>query len=275
MNNLEKLLQNLTSIGLGAAVLGYVLNNSLFTIDGGYRALIFDRYSGLKPKICGEGINFVVPILQFPIPFDIRTSPKVISTKTATKDLQTVNLELRILYRPEIEYLNTLYLNLGKDYDERILPSIGNEVLKSIIAQYNAEQLLTQREQVSKEIRERLTQRAGEFHIILEDIAITHLTFGKEFTSACEQKQIAQQDAEKAKYLVQQQEQEALAAIIKAEGEAEAGRLLKEAVEKYGTTILEMRRLEAAKKISESLSKSGSVAYIPGGNNTLLNIPLN
>jgi prohibitin 1 len=207
--------------------------------------------------------------------FEIRTQPKVISTNTGTKDLQTVTLDLRILYKPEIEYLNTLYLNLGRDYDERILPSIANEVLKSIIAQYNAEQLLTHREQVSREIREKLTQRASEFHITLEDIALTHLVFGKEFTIACEQKQVAQQEAEKAKYLVQQMEQEALATIIKAEGEAEAGRLLKEAVEKYGHTILEMRRLDASKRIAETLAKSSGVTYIPGGTSTLLSIPTN
>lgn len=262
---------------VGGALLGSVLfaNNCLFVVDGGQRALIFDRFSGLKPTVHGEGMHFKVPFLQYPILFEVRTLPKVISATTGTKDMQTVSLDLRILYKPETEFLNTLYLNLGRDYDDRILPSIGNEVLKSIIAQYNAEQLLTHREQVSKEIREKLTQRASEFHIILEDIALTHLMFGKEFTTACEQKQVAQQEAERAKYHVQQMEQEALAAIIKAEGEMEAGKLLKEAVEKYGFAILEMRRMEASKRIAETLAKSPGVSYIPGGTNALLSIPFN
>ena len=263
--------------GVGGIVVGATIfaNNCLFVVDGGQRALIFDRFKGLKPQIHGEGMHFKIPFLQYPVLFEVRTQPKVISATTGTKDLQTVSLDLRILYRPETEYLNTVYLNLGRDYDDRILPSIGNEVLKSIIAQYNAEQLLTHREQVSNEIREKLTQRASEFHIILEDIALTHLVFGKEFTLACEQKQVAQQEAERAKYHVQQMEQEALAAVIKAEGEMEAGRLLKEAVEKYGFAILEMRRMAASKKIAETLSKSSGVSYIPGGGNTLLNIPFN
>jgi prohibitin 1 len=274
MNFLESGLTTLGRVGMAIAVTSFLAGQCLFVVDGGQRALIFDRFSGLKPKVHTEGVNFKMPLLQYPILFEVRTSPKVINAKTGTKDLQIVTLDLRILYRPEIEYLNTLYLNLGRDYDERILPSIANEVLKSIIAQYNAEQLLTQREQVSKEIRERLTQRASEFHIILEDIALTHLVFGKEFTLACEQKQVAQQEAERAKYMVQQMEQEAYAAIIKAEGEAEAGRLMKEAVEKYGTTILEMRRLEASRKIADTLAKSPGVSYIPGGSSTLLSIPI-
>ena len=275
MNYIDIGLKIAGSIGATIAGVSLFANQCLFVVDGGQRALIFDRYSGLKQKIHGEGLHFKIPFLQYPVLFEVRTSPKVISTHTGTKDLQTVSLDLRILYKPEIEFLNTLYLNLGRDYDERILPSIANEVLKSIIAQYNAEQLLTHREQVSREIREKLTQRASEFHITLEDIALTHLVFGKEFTTACEQKQVAQQEAEKAKYLVQQMEQEALAAIIKAEGEAEAGRLLKEAVEKYGHTILEMRRLDASRKIAETLAKSPGVSYIPGGSTTLLSIPFN
>jgi prohibitin 1 len=91
----------------------------------------------------GEGIHFVIPGFQWPVMMDIRTSPKLIGSKTGTKDLQTVSIDLRILYRPDVEFLPSIYLNLGTDYEERVLPSITNEVLKAIVAQYNAESLLT------------------------------------------------------------------------------------------------------------------------------------
>lgn len=83
-----------------------------------------------------------------------------------------VSLTLRVLHRPDIKQLSHIYQNLGTDYDERILPSIGNEVLKAIVAQFDAGELITQREVVSSRIREDLVKRASEFNIELEDVSI-------------------------------------------------------------------------------------------------------
>ena len=63
----------------------------------------------------------------------------MIHSTTGTRDLQTVELSLRILFRPQEEKLAEILNNLGIDYDERVIPSIGNEVLKSVVAQYNAD----------------------------------------------------------------------------------------------------------------------------------------
>jgi prohibitin 1 len=102
-----------------------------------------------------------------------------ISTTTGSKDLQMVSITLRVLLRPDVDALPKIYQSLGLDYDERVIPSIGNEVLKSIVAQFDAAELITQREVVSARIREDLVTRAREFNIRLEDVSITHLTFGK------------------------------------------------------------------------------------------------
>ena len=59
-----------------------------------------------------------------------------------------VSLTLRVLHRPDTARLPVIYQSLGLDYDDRVLPSIGNEVLKAIVAQFDAGELITQRETV-------------------------------------------------------------------------------------------------------------------------------
>ncbi len=103
------------------------------------------------------------------------------------------------------------------------------------------------------EIREILSKRAKEFEITLDDVSITHLEFSKDFASAIEQKQVAQQEAEKSKYVVLKREQEKAAAILKAEGDAEAARLVSEAIAKYGQGLIAVRKIEASIDIAQTL----------------------
>ncbi|RKU49622.1 prohibitin-1 [Coniochaeta pulveracea] len=247
------------AIGLSLA------SNALYDVKGGNRAVIFDRLSGVREQVVNEGTHFLVPWLQRAIIFDVRTKPRNIATTTGSKDLQMVSLTLRVLHRPEVQALPKIYQNLGQDYDERVLPSIGNEVLKAIVAQFDAAELITQREAVSQRIRSDLTKRAAEFNIALEDVSITHMTFGKEFTKAVEQKQIAQQDAERARFIVERAEQERQANVIRAEGEAESADVISRAIAKSGNGLLQIRKIEAARDIAATLASNPNVAYLPGG----------
>ncbi|KAH9250512.1 hypothetical protein BASA81_011688 [Batrachochytrium salamandrivorans] len=174
----------------------------MYNVEGGHRAVIFDRLRGVMPTPVGEGTHFLIPWLQRAIMFE--------------------------------------------------------------------------REIVSGRIRDELCKRANEFNIILEDVSITHLTFGKDFTAAVEQKVIAQQEAERARFVVEKAEQEKLAGIIRAEGESQAARLVSDAYKKSGQAHLELRRIEASKEIAATLSNSKNVTYLPssrsGSSNMLLKI---
>lgn len=65
---------------------------------------------------------------------------------TGSKDLQNVNITLRILFRPKPDVLPQIYTTLGVDYEDRVLPSITTEVLKAVVAQFDASEMITQRE---------------------------------------------------------------------------------------------------------------------------------
>eukprot|EP00826_Nyctotherus_ovalis_P016691 TRINITY_DN14847_c0_g1_i5.p1 TRINITY_DN14847_c0_g1~~TRINITY_DN14847_c0_g1_i5.p1 ORF type:complete len:197 (-),score=49.40 TRINITY_DN14847_c0_g1_i5:354-944(-) len=195
--NANRFFNLLTGAGVGFIGAGLVLTNCLFTVNGGERAILFDRFKGVLPKVYGEGFHFMVPAIQTPKFYEIRVKPRVFTTVTGTKDLQMVNVTLRILFRPNPAKIKEIFLQYGENYEERILPSLTNEVLKSVMAMYDALELLVEREQVSTRIKSTLATRAKDFNILIDDVAITELTFQEKFNEAIESKQIAQQKAER------------------------------------------------------------------------------
>merc|ERR1712110_993874 len=120
-------------------------------------------------------------------------------------------------------------------------------------------ELLSKRAEVSERIKSEMMKRAEHFHLTLDDVAITHLTFGREFMKAIEAKQVASQEAERQQWVVKKAEQERQAVVTRAEGESEAAQIITDAMEKTGNAIIEVRRIDAAKEIAGKLANSRNI----------------
>ena len=117
------------------------------------------------------------------------------------------------------------------------------------------------RQEVSEQIRRDLTRRCEEFFIILDDVAVTELSFSPQYTQAVERKQIAQQEAQKATFIVEKAKQERQEKIVSAEGEAMAAELIGNACSK-NPAYLKLMKIDAAKQVADTFSRSGNRIFL-------------
>ena len=145
-----------------------------------------------------------------------------------------------------------------------------NEVAKAVVANYNASELLTRRAGVAREIEDELRRRALGFNLVMEDVSITHLSFSPAYEQAVEAKQVAQQESQRAKFIVDKALQEKKSIIIRASGEAQSAKLIGNSI-KNNPGFIQLRRIEAAKEIAETVNKAPNKMYL-SSDSLMLNV---
>lgn len=184
-----------------------------------------------------EGGYFVIPLYQTVIQMPIQIQKYESTTDSASKDLQTVTTQIAVNYHPLPDKVPTVYQQLGFSYEDRIINPAIEETVKSVTANFNAEELITQRPLVKQQIEESITKRLSINNIMVDHISITDFQFSALFASAIEAKVEAEQNAFKAENDLKRIEVEAKQKIATAYGIAESKKAIGDA-EAYALSVV-------------------------------------
>jgi len=176
---------------------------------------------GAVQRVVMPGFVLKIPLVEGVSIMETRTQKEQADAEAASKDLQTVHSTIALNYHLDGTRAVDVYQNIGTDYKERVIDPAMQEAFKSTTAKFTASDLIGKREEVKKMAYDELKGRLAVYHIIVDNFNIVNFDFSKEYNDAIEQKQVAQQNLEKAKL-------EAQSAKTQAEGQAEAQKVLKD-----------------------------------------------
>ncbi len=225
---------------LGGLLIALVLvvSQGLLVVQPGFEAVIFNRVSGLEPNTRATGIHLLVPLVEEPIPYDIRTQTYTMAGRTEertvnddsltalTADGQRVDLDVSVRYRLDPRQLSRLHREIGPDFLNKIIRPATQAVVRNDVALYSAIGVYSGQRQELQERMEKdlgsLMQREG---LVLQSMLLRNVDFSREFQEAIEAKQIAEQEKERERYRVEQAQLQKQRRIVQAQGEAESLRL--------------------------------------------------
>lgn len=211
--------------GVIIALLVIILGaNSLCTVKAGHTGVI-TTFGKVEPTVLGEGLHVKIPFIQQLIQIDNRVLKTDVESSSASKDLQTVSSTISVNYRVGRENSANMYQNVGIYFDDVIVKPAVQECVKSVTAQYTAEELITNRQVISQKMEDALSDKINPYGLNIEVFNIISFDFSEEFNKAIEAKQTAQQNALKAEQDLARVKVEAQQTIEQAKAEAEAYRL--------------------------------------------------
>lgn len=198
-----------------------IVFGTFYTVSAGERAVLL-TFGKPADIAYTEGLHFKIPLIQQVVKMDIKTQKYETGASAASKDLQVVSTNLAVNYHLEQSSTVEIYKTIGVDFNNKIIQPAVQEVVKASTAQFTAEQLITQRDQVKQLIDTNLGERLSSRGIVLETTSITNFDFSEEFNKAIESKVTAEQNALTAKNKLSQVEYEAKQRITQADAEAKA-----------------------------------------------------
>lgn len=237
-------------IVVGAAAI-FVAVNSFTIVPAGNTGVVL-TLGEVSANPLSEGFHVKAPFVQTVENMSNKIRVYETPASAVSKDLQTVSSSIAVNYRLVSDKSPDMYKNVGIDYQTILITPVVQECMKSATAKYNAEQLITDRESVSNEVKTALDSKLNSYGIYIEKFNIVNFDFSAEFNTAIEAKQVAEQNLLKTKT---EQEQAKVIANTEAEKKVIAAKAEAEAILKQAQA-----QADANKLLEESLSNK-VIAY--------------
>lgn len=219
---------------------------SITTVPTGYVG-VKTRFGQVQDDTIQEGLNFKAPFIEGIVKIYCRTQKIEYGMEASSKDLQKINaIKIAVNYGVDKQKANVLYREIGKDFNSIIVEPAIYETMKSAIANYTAEELVTKRQEVSNLAQETLTNKLTDKGINITSLSMTDLSFSAEFDQAIEKKQVVEQQTQQAKYELEKAKVENEKKIENARAEAE---VMKQQNQEITDKTLELKRLEVQKAL--------------------------
>ena len=217
-----------------------------------------------------EGVHFKPPVISTVDVYDVTVQKFEVPAQSSTKDLQDLSARFAINFRLEPGEVVTVRRTQGTlaNIVSKIIAPQTQESFKIAAARRTVEEAITERRQLKEDFDLALSTRLEKYGILVLDTSVVDLQFSPEFARAVEAKQIAEQSARRAVYVAQEAEQQAQAEINRAQGRAEAQRLLAETLKAQGgELVLQKEAIEAWREGGAQMPKvlvmGGDSASVP------------
>jgi prohibitin 1 len=233
--------------GLIAALLILIGFNSFVVINPG-QAGVLSVLGKAQDDVLLEGLHFKPPLASTVDIYDMTVQKFEVPAQSSTKDLQDLSASFAINFRLDPLQIVDIRRKQGtlQNIVSKIIAPQTQESFKIAAAKRTVEQAITQRSELKEDFDNALNSRLEKYGIIVLDTSVVDLTFSPEFARAVEEKQIAEQRAQRAVYIAQEAEQQAQADVNRAKGKAEAQKLLAETLkEQGGQLVLQKEAIEA------------------------------
>lgn len=206
------------------------------------------RFGKVSDDVIQEGLNIKVPYIEKIVLMDCRTQKSEVDCSTASKDLQEISLNVAINFNVNKQTAHELYRQVGINYESIIINPAILESVKSVTAQFTAEELITKRAEVSNNMESTLKEKIESRGFNVVDFNITDLDFSVAYNQAIEKKQVAEQEAKQAQYELEKAKINNERKIAEAEANAKVMQ-----VQDSSTTerALELKELEIQKAAIE------------------------